>query len=224
MSNLLGKVALITGGSHGIGAAIARRLAENGADVAITFASQATLAEDVLADIRRHGRRAAALQADSADALAPCSTVTEVVRAFGRLDILVNNAAYMGPGTASLSDVPLESVNRTIMVNVRGAFLYAQSASRHLDRGGRVINIASCLGNRVPCAGLTLYAMSKAAMYGLTKGLARDLAGNGVTVNQISPGPIDTDMNPANGANASFQQAMTIVGRYGDPCEVAAAP
>jgi 3-oxoacyl-[acyl-carrier protein] reductase len=223
MSNLSGKVALVTGGSRGIGAAIARRLADDGAHVAITFANQAGSAESVLAHIRGRGRQGAALRADSADALTPRSTVTEVVRTFGRLDILVNNAAYMDPNAASLRDAPLESVDRTILVNIRGTFLYAQAASRHLEKGGRVINIASCLGSRVPCAGLTLYAMTKAAMYGLTKGLARDLAFQGVTVNQISPGPIDTDMNPANGANSGFQQAMTIVGRYGEPSEVAAA-
>ena len=187
MTDLSGKVALVTGGSRGIGAEIARRLARDGAHVAITFRENANAAKAVVADIERLGRKAVAFQADAADAITASSIIDRVVDHFGRVDILVNNAGYMDTSGTELGEITLDVVDRTIMVNVRAAFLHAQSASNHLSDGGRVINIGSCLGGRVPGSGLTLYSMTKSAITGLTKGLARDLASRGITVNQVSP-------------------------------------
>ncbi|KER05058.1 SDR family oxidoreductase [Photorhabdus temperata] len=222
MSDLSEKVALVTGGSRGIGAGIARRLALDGAHVVITFANNTIAAKNVLDDIQKCGRRGDAIQADVVDAPAIISVIDQVIRQFGRLNILVNNAGYMDSSLSPLSEIPLDTVDKTILVNIRAAFLFAQSASPYLGEGGRIINIGSCVGSRVPGAGLTLYAMSKSAMTGLTKGLARDLGGKGITVNQISPGPIDTDMNPVNGPNADFWRSLTTLGQYGSTTDIAA--
>ncbi|WP_411751331.1 SDR family NAD(P)-dependent oxidoreductase [Serratia sp. (in: enterobacteria)] len=222
MSTLVGKVALVTGGSRGIGADIARHLARDGAEVIITFAHDTQAADKVLADIHQYGRRGEAIQADIADASTIAPVIERVIKRYGGLDILVNNAGYMDISGTPLQDIPLETVNQTIMVNIRGAFLFAQHASTHLREGGRIINIGSCVGRHVPGSGLTLYAMSKSAIIGLTKGLARDLGSKGITVNQISPGPINTDMNPVNGPNAEFWCNLTSLGRYGTTNEIAA--
>lgn len=223
MTILSGKVALVTGGSRGIGAEIARRLARDGADVVITFARNAAAAEAVVADIHKYGRRGEAILADAADALAVKPVIEQVVQRYGGIDILVNNAGCMDKSGTPLAEIPLETVNQTIMVNIRGAYLFAQAASAHLKEGGRIINIGSCLGRRVMGTGLTLYAMSKSAIIGLTKGLARDLGSMGITVNQVSPGPTNTDMNPTNGPTAEFQRNLTALGRYGAPTDIAAA-
>ncbi|MCF3182203.1 SDR family oxidoreductase [Streptomyces polychromogenes] len=213
-------VALVTGGSRGIGAATALRLAEDGFDVALTYVDGARAAAEVAGKIEAVGRRALAVRADAGASDGPRTAVEETVRALGRLDVLVNNAGagVLGPiGSLGAADV-----DRVLAVNVRGAFLAAQAAAGHMGSGGRVVTIGSCMVQRVPGPGGTLYAMSKAAMTGLTKSLARELGGRGITANLVHPGPTDTDMNPADGPYADPQRSMTALGRYGTPQEVAA--
>ncbi|WP_399088244.1 SDR family oxidoreductase [Streptomyces sp. BBFR2] len=222
MSSLRGHVALVTGGSRGIGAAIARRLAEDGAHVAVTYVNNADAAQDVVRAVGKSGGTGLAVRADFTDAAQVGRAVDEVAAHFGQLDVLVNNAGFMDVSGTPVAEIPLDVVDRTLDVNVRAAFVAAQHAARHLGRGGRVINVGSCLGSRVPGPGATLYAMSKSALTGLTKGLARDLGPRGITVNQVSPGPTDTDMNPSGGPNADAQRALTAVGRYASPEEIAA--
>ncbi|WP_326945398.1 SDR family oxidoreductase [Amycolatopsis sp. NBC_01307] len=216
-----GKVALVTGGSRGIGAATALRLAEDGADVALTYQHNAAQAADVVDKIKALGRRALAIQADSADAAAVSAAVETTVAEFGRLDVLVNNAGvgFVGP----LSDTAIEDVDRVLAVNVRGVLAVTKAAAAHLGEGGRVITIGSCVADRVPGPGMVLYATSKAAMTGLTKALARELGPRGITVNLVHPGPTDTDMNPADGPYAADQRALTAFDRYGTAAEVASA-
>ena len=217
---LNGKVALVTGGSRGIGAAIAKRLAGEGAAVAITYVSSADKAEAVAKEIEADGGRALVIRADNADADAVVGAVEQTVREFGRLDILVNNAGiYLG---GPLEELPLEQVDRILSINVRAAFVAAQAAARHLGEGGRIITIGSALGDHVPAPGMTLYAMAKSALVGLTKGLARDLGARGITATVIHGGLIDTDMNPADASNASSFSAMPALGRYGTADDIAA--
>ncbi|MFF2191582.1 SDR family NAD(P)-dependent oxidoreductase [Streptomyces sp. NPDC058157] len=213
-------VALVTGGSRGIGAATALRLAEDGFDVALTYVDGARAAAEVVARIEALGRRGLAVRADAGAPEGPREAVEETVRTLGRLDVLVNNAGVgvLGPvGALGAADV-----DRVLGVNVRGAFLAAQAAAGHMGSGGRIVTVGSCMVARVPGPGGTLYAMSKAAMTGLTKSLARELGGRGITANLVHPGPTDTDMNPADGPYADPQRAMTALGRYGTPQEVAA--
>ncbi|MFF4508110.1 SDR family NAD(P)-dependent oxidoreductase [Streptomyces sp. NPDC001401] len=219
--NLAGKTALVTGGNRGIGAAISRRLAAHGADVALTFARNKDQAETVAEQIRAAGSRSLAVAADAGDAAVVQTAVDEVAREFGRIDILVNNAGYMDMSMAALEEVSLEILDRTLNVNTRGAFLTAQAAARHMGEGGRIVNISSCLATHVPGPGMTVYAMSKAAISGLTLGLARDLGPRGITVNQVAPGSIDTDMNPADGPSADYQRSQNVFGRYGTADEIA---
>ncbi|MCJ0873345.1 3-oxoacyl-ACP reductase family protein [Streptomyces sp. AP-93] len=213
-------VALVTGGSRGIGAAAALRLAQDGADVAITYVSDAAAAAEVVGKIEALGRRGLALRADSGDAERAAGAVAEAVRGLGRLDVLVNNAGVgvLGP----LEELALADIDRLLSVNVRGTFLVSRAAAGVLGRGGRIITIGSCIAQRVPGPGATLYAMSKAALRGLTKALARELGERGITANLVHPGPVDTDMNPAGGPHAAPQAAMTALGRFGTPEEVAA--
>lgn len=220
ISPLDGKVALVTGGSRGIGAAVARRLAQDGADVALTYRSNKDQAEQVVAGIVAAGRRAWAVRADLAEASDAAEAVAGTVAQLGRLDILVNNAGTgtMGP----IGELSLEDIDRVLAVNVRGAYLMARAAVGELPDGGRIIGIGSCITERVPFPGATLYATSKAAMTGLTKALARELGGRGITANTVQPGPTDTDMNPADGPGASLQREFTTLGRHGLPSEVAA--
>ncbi|SEP51991.1 SDR family oxidoreductase [Amycolatopsis saalfeldensis] len=216
-----GKVALVTGGSRGIGAATAVRLAEDGADVVVTYADSERLAAEVVERIKSRGRRALAVRADNADAAAVEAAVTATVAEFGRLDVLVNNA---GVGfVAPLEETAQDDVDRVLAVNVRGVLVASKAAVAHLGEGGRVITIGSCVTDRVPGPGMVLYAVSKSAMVGLTKALARELSPRGVTVNLVHPGPIDTDLNPADGPYAADQASSTAVGRYGSAEEVAAA-
>ncbi|MFI6029141.1 3-oxoacyl-ACP reductase family protein [Amycolatopsis magusensis] len=218
--SLDGKVALVTGGSRGIGAAVALRLAADGADVALTYRDNADAAAEVAEQVKAAGRRALVIRADSADAADCVRAVEETVAEFGRLDVLVNNA---GVGVvAPIGEIALEDVDRVLAVNVRGPFLAAKAAASHLGEGGRLITIGSCVSDRVAGPGMSLYALSKTAMVGLTKALARELGGNGVTVNLVQPGPTDTDMNPADGPYAADQSALTALGRYGTAGEVAA--
>ncbi|MBL1117058.1 3-oxoacyl-ACP reductase FabG [Streptomyces sp. 110] len=215
-----GKAALVTGGSRGIGEAVAIRLAEEGADVALTYHSQAERAADVVDRIKALGRRAWAVRVDGVDAQAVRAAVEGAAAEFGRLDILVNNAGVgvLGP----IAELSLDDVDRVLAVNVRAPFLLAQAATAHLADGGRIINIGSCMAERVAFPGGSLYATSKTALTGLTKALARELGPRGITANLIHPGPVDTDMNPADGENAAFQSGFTALGRYGRTTEIAA--
>lgn len=216
MTNLKGKAALVTGGSRGIGAAIAMALAEAGADLALTFQGSKDRADAVVTRIESKGGRAVAIRADSADAAAVTASVDEAARALGRLDILVVNAGIVTEGNS------LEEIDRILAVNTRAPYLAALAAEKHMTDGGRIITIGSCLGEAVRFPGITLYSMSKAAITGMTRGLARDLGPRGITVNVVQPGPIDTDMNPASGPSADGQRALTALGRYGRAEEVAA--
>ncbi|MEU1307340.1 SDR family oxidoreductase [Streptomyces cinnamoneus] len=214
-----GKTALVTGGSRGMGAAVALRLAAAGADVAITYVADEEAAAAVVRGIEARGRRGLAIRADAGDAAGPAEAVRRTAETFGRLDVLVNNAGVgvLGP----LDQLAPADVDRVLAVNVRGGFLAAQAAAGLMTQGGRIITIGSCMTQRVPGPGGTLYAMSKAALTGLTKALARELGGRGITANIVHPGPVDTDMNPADGPYAGGQSAMTALGRFGTPDEVA---
>jgi 3-oxoacyl-[acyl-carrier protein] reductase len=218
-NQLAGKTALVTGASRGIGAAIAKRLAKDGANVAITYTSSPAKAQEVVAAIEAAGGKAVALKADSAVAVEVQQAVQATVAQFGGIDILVNNAgiATMAP----VGDFSLEDFDRMVAINIRGVFVAAQEASRHMRDGGRIITIGSTNSERIPFAGGSVYAMTKAAVAGLTKGLARDLGPRKITVNNVQPGPVDTDMNPADGPFAETLKGMLAVGRYGSGEEIA---
>jgi NAD(P)-dependent dehydrogenase (short-subunit alcohol dehydrogenase family) len=220
VAQLDGKVALVTGGSRGIGAAIATRLADDGAAVALTYRAGKELAEAVVERITSAGGRAVAIQADSADQDAVTEAVERTVRELGRLDILVNNAGIWAAGP--IEQFTARERDQIIAIHVTAAFTAAQAASRHLGEGGRIISIGSNLAQRVPSAGLTLYAMTKSALDGLTKALARELGPRGITANVVHPGSTDTDMNPAAGPHADSQRALSALGRYGSADDVAA--
>ncbi|WP_405591370.1 SDR family oxidoreductase [Streptomyces sp. NBC_01092] len=217
--SLQDKVALVTGGSRGIGAATALRLAREGADVAVTYVHGKEAAEEVVRAVQALGRRAVALRADAGDAAQAQGAVGRTAEALGGLDILVNNAGVgvLGP----LGGMSLADVDRVLAVNVRGVLLASRAAAARMGAGGRIITIGSCMAQRVPGPGGTLYATSKSALIGLTKALARELGPRGITANIVHPGPIDTDMNPAQGPYASDQAAMTALGRFGTADEVA---
>jgi 3-oxoacyl-[acyl-carrier protein] reductase len=219
MSELQGKVSLVTGASRGIGAAIAERLAELGSDVAITHARSKERADEVVDKISAQGRRGVAIKADSAAADEVVAAVNQTVDELGRLDILVNNAGIFPFGP--IEDVPLEEVDRTLGIHARAVYLASQAALRHMTEGGRIISIGSNLAERVPFPGVTLYSMSKSALIGFTKGLARDVGDRGITVNLVQPGSTDTDMNPADADGADDQRAMSALGRYADAREIA---
>ncbi|MEU8217101.1 3-oxoacyl-ACP reductase family protein [Micromonospora taraxaci] len=221
MNNALdGKVALVTGGGRGIGAAVALRLAEEGADVALTFQQNQRRADGVVDQIKAVGRRAVAMQADSSDPAAVVGAVDRVVGELGRLDILVNNAGafLLGP----LEQLSLEEFEQTVAVNVRAPFVAAQAAVRHMRAGGRVINIGSNAAERAVFPGFALYAMSKTALIGLTKALGRELGGRAITVNLVNPGATDTELNPADGPSADTINGFTALGHFAQPSDVAA--
>ncbi|WP_030323880.1 SDR family NAD(P)-dependent oxidoreductase [Streptomyces flavochromogenes] len=220
MSTMNGTAVLVTGGSRGIGAATAVRLAREGADVAFTYVQDEVRAKKVAARIEATGRRALPLRADAADAGDAAGAVNWAADALGRLDVLVNNVGVgvLGP----LESLTLADVDRVLAVNVRAAFLASQAAAGHLPEGGRIITVGSCMTQRVPGPGGVLYTLSKTALIGLTKSLARELGGRGITANVVHPGPVDTDMNPADGPYAEGQAAMTALGRFGTAEEVAA--
>ncbi len=217
--SLQGKTALVTGGGRGIGASIARRLAADGANMAITYSQSAEAAETVAAACREKGVEAEAMPADSGNAKDVAGLVDKVVERFGRLDILVNNAGVLS--SASLEETTDEEFDRAMNVNVRGVFVVSRSADRVMGEGGRIINIGSIFGESMPLANLGLYTMSKFAVAGLTRAWARDLGPQGITVNCVQPGPIDTDMNPAQGPFADLLTPRTALGRYGKPDEIA---
>jgi len=214
------KRALVTGGSRGIGAAIVERLAREGAHVALTYVSQAREADRVAEAARRHGVRSLALRADGADPEAVVAAVERTASELGGLEILVNNAgiAPMAP----IDQFSLEDFDRTFAVNVRAVFVASAAAIRHMKDGGRIINIGSCNAERMPFAGGAAYAMSKSALQGLVKGLARDLGPRGITINNVQPGPVDTDMNPAEGEFAEMLKKLMALPRYGSADEIAA--
>ncbi|WP_158821643.1 3-oxoacyl-ACP reductase family protein [Granulicella sp. S156] len=220
MSKLVNKVALVTGGSRGIGAAIAKRLAVDGASVAITYAKDASSASAVVKEIELAGGKAVAIQADAADADAVKAAVEKAVATLGRLDVLVNNAGTAIP--KKFEDTTLEELDRVININIRGVFVATQAALKHMNDGGRIINIGSCVGERMMTPGLVPYSATKGAVKMFTQGLSREVGSRGITVNNVQPGPIDTDLNPAAGDWAEPQIAATALNRYGHVDEVAA--
>ena len=217
---LTGKVAVITGGSRGIGAGIARRLAADGASVAITYTKGADAAAVVTQEIERTGGKAIAIQADAADAGAVKAAIEKTVKTFGRLDILVNNAGTAIP--KKFEEATLEEMDRVIDINIRGVFSATQAALKHMSDGGRIIMIGSCVGERMMTPGLAAYAATKGAVKMFTQGLSREVGNRSITVNNVQPGPIDTELNPAVGDWAAPQQANTALNRYGQVEEVAA--
>jgi len=217
---LKGKVALITGGSRGIGAAIAKRLAADGAIVAITYSKGAEAAAAVVAAIEAGGGKAIKIQADSIDSEAIKSAVEKTVAELGQLDVLVNNAGTAVP--KAFEETSLDEMDLMINLNFRATMVATQAALKHVKTGGRIIMIGSCVGERMMTPGLVAYAATKGAIKMFTQGLAREIGSRGITVNNVQPGPIDTDLNPAAGDWATPQIANTALGRYGHVDEVAA--
>lgn len=219
MPDLNNKVALVTGGSRGIGAAIALALAGNGADVAITYVSAPEKAEEVVKAIESLGRRALAIQADNLDASAVEAAVGQAHARLGGLDILVNSAGVFSVDT--IDTATLEEYDRVMSIHVRAGFVASKAAAALMKAGGRIIFIGSNLGEKVPFPGLSIYSTSKFAVVGLTKALARDLGPRDITVNVVQPGSTDTDMNPANGEGADAQRALMAIPRFGKASDIA---
>ncbi|WP_429812345.1 SDR family NAD(P)-dependent oxidoreductase [Ensifer sp. B1-9] len=219
VTNLKDKVALVTGGSRGIGAAIAKRLATEGATVAVTYSQSKAKAEALVTEITRDGGSALAIKADNREAGAVEAAVRTVAEKHGRIDILVNNAGVFDAGT--VTEVTTEDFDRTIDVNVKAVFLATRAAAAHMPEGGRVISIGSNLAARVPWSGMSLYVLSKSALVGFTKAVARDLGPRGITVNVVHPGSTDTDMNPADGAHAGPQRGLMAIPRFNEASDVA---
>jgi 3-oxoacyl-[acyl-carrier protein] reductase len=217
---LEGKTALVTGGSRGIGAAIARRLAADGASVAITYSRGADVAASVVKAIESAGGKAVAIQADATDPKAVQAAVDKTVSLLGKLDVLVNNAGTAIP--KKFEETTLEELDQVINLNIRGVFIATQAALKQMNAGGRIISIGSCVGERMMTPGLVPYSATKSAIRMFTQGLSREVGDRGITVNNVQPGPIDTDLNPASGEWAVPQKAMTALNRYGKVEEVAA--
>jgi 3-oxoacyl-[acyl-carrier protein] reductase len=216
---LTGKAALVTGGSRSIGAAIVKRLAADGAAVALTYSSSPDQADEVVRAVQGAGGSALAIRADAADPAAVRAAVAQTVEAFGGIDVLVNNAgiAIVKP----VDDLTLEDFDRIVAVNVRGVFVATQEALRHMRTGGRIVNVGSINSEYVPYDGAALYVLTKAAVAGLTKALGRELGPRGITVNDVMPGPVDTDMNPADSDFASHARELIAMKRYGRAEEIA---
>jgi 3-oxoacyl-[acyl-carrier protein] reductase len=219
MAALSGKSALVTGASRGIGAAIAKRLAKEGADVAITYASSPEQAQQVVDDIMKAGGKAIAIKADAADQAAVRAGVQQAAKEFGKIDILVNNAGLVALGP--IAEFPAENFEKALSVNVRSVFTATQEAVRHMPDGGRIIMIGSVNSERMPFQGGSVYALTKGAIASFTKGLARDLGERKITVNNIQPGPVDTDANPASGPFANTLLGLMALKRYGHADEIA---
>jgi 3-oxoacyl-[acyl-carrier protein] reductase len=220
MSKLTNKVALVTGGSRGIGAAIAKRLAADGANVAITYTKGTDAAASVVKEIERAGGKATAIQADATDAVAVKAAVEKTVATLGQLDVLVNNAGTAIP--KKFEETTLEEIDHMLSLNVRGALVATQAALKYMKNGGRIIMIGSSVGERNMTPGLAAYSATKGAIKMFTQGLSREVGDRGITVNNVQPGPIDTDLNPAAGDWAAPQKANTALNRYGTVDEVAA--
>ena len=216
---LKNKRALITGGSRGIGAAIVKRLASAGADVAFTYARSPDQANEIVQEAQALGVKAFAIQADSADASAVVAAIEHTVDKLGGINILVNNAGVSL--IAPFDDFTLADFDRTLAVNVRAVFVATQAAVKHMQAGGRIINIGSTNAERMPFTGGGVYAMSKSALQGLVQGLARDLGSRGITINNVQPGPIATQMNPPEGEFAEMLKKHTALLRYGTAKDVA---
>jgi 3-oxoacyl-[acyl-carrier protein] reductase len=216
---LTGKIAFINGGSRGIGAATAKHLAREGAVVAIGYQSSAAAADALVADIKAAGGDALAIQADASDSTSLKLAIDSVAERFGRLDILVNSAGVllMGP----IDEFSLDDFDKTVAVNVRGVFIATKAAIAHMGSGGRIINISSTNAERMPFGGGAAYAMSKSALTGLVKGLSRDLGPKGITINNVNPGPVNTDMNPETGDFAVALHGLMAIPRHGHPDEIA---
>lgn len=219
MLPLQNRVALVTGGSRGMGAAIVERLAHDGADVAFTYVRSADRGRATLAKIEAAGRRGLAIAADGKDATAVQAAVERTAAELGRLDILVNNAGIFV--AKPIEELTLDDYDETLAVNVKPVFVASQAAARHMGEGGRIITIGSNLAERVPFPGLSLYSLSKAALVGLTKALARDLGPRGITANIVHPGSTDTDMNPADGEHADVQRGLMAIPRFGEARDIA---
>jgi 3-oxoacyl-[acyl-carrier protein] reductase len=217
---LTGKTALVTGGSRGIGAAIAKRLAADGASVAITYSKGADAAASIVKAIEDAGGKALAIQADASNAQAVKAAVEKTAATFGGLDVLVNNAGTAMP--KPFEETPLEEMDLLIAINIRGVMVATQAALKHMKSGGRIIMIGSCVGERVVAPGLVAYSATKGAVKMFSQGLSREVGARGITVNNVQPGPIDTDLNPASGDWATPQKAATALNRYGKVEEVAA--
>lgn len=216
---LAGKRVLVSGGSRGIGAAIVRRLAADGAEVAFTYKTATAEADDVRAAVTSGGGVAVAIAADSADPTQVDSAVTQAVVSLGGLDVLVNN---VGVGYLEhIDSVSQKHFDEMVAVNLGGTFAYIRNALPHLDAGGRIINIGSINAERVQSPGLAIYAMTKGAIASLTRGLARDLGERGITVNNVQPGPVATSANPEEGDHADWSRTIMALGRYGAAHEVA---
>jgi len=220
MSTASNRTAFVTGGSRGIGAAIVKRLAADGSDVAFTYASDKKSADQLVEEIQKSGKKAFAIQADSVSAEAVAAAVEQAVTHFGRLDILVNNAGIAIWGNAS--EMPLEDFDKMVNINVRAPFVAIKAASKHLKSGGRIVNIGSINANRMPFERGGVYSMTKAAIQGMTRGFARDFGPLGITINNIQPGPVNTDMNAETGDFAEYLKTFIAVGRYGKGEEIAA--
>jgi 3-oxoacyl-[acyl-carrier protein] reductase len=218
--SLTGKVALVTGGSRGIGAGAAKRLAADGASVALTYVNSKDQADEVVAGIAAAGGTAVAIRADSSVEADVIASVTETVRRFGKLDILVNNAG--GASFVALEEMSTADIDRTLSVNVRATILAIRESLKHLGQGGRIINIGSINAERVPFGGISVYSASKGAIAGLTRGLARELAPKGITINNVQPGPIDTDTNPADGPASPLMLTAMALDRFGEASEIGA--
>ncbi|MBO9506348.1 3-oxoacyl-ACP reductase family protein [Thalassospira sp. A3_1] len=219
MQNLAGKVAFVTGGSRGIGAAIAKRLAREGAKVAITYVSAPDRARDVVGEIEAAGGVALAIKADNRKAQEVEAAINEAAAKFGRIDILVNNAGIIE--MAPVDELSIEQFDRTVDVNVRAVFVATKAALAHMPDGGRIITTGSNLAHQVPWPGLSLYALSKSALIGFTRGAARDLGPRKITVNVVHPGPTDTDMNPAEGDIADAARSTMAIPDYSDANDTA---
>jgi 3-oxoacyl-[acyl-carrier protein] reductase len=219
MAALQNKVAFVTGGSRGIGAAIVRRLAADGAAVALTYQGSQGAAEALAEEIVAAGGKALALRSDAADPKSLTEAIDRAAEHFGKIDILVNNAGVFVPG--SIEEFSLEDFDKTIAVNVRAVFVATKGVLRHMAEGGRIVNIGSINALRVPFAGASVYGMSKSALSAFVKGAARDLGPRGITINNVLPGPVDTDMNPADGEFGSFLHSLMALPRHGKPAEIA---
>ena len=217
---LEGKIAFVTGASRGIGAAIAKRLAADGAKVAITYSKGADTAGSVVKAIESLGGKAIAIQADAMDPKAVQAAIAKTVDTFGKLDILVNNAGTAFP--KKFEETTLEELDHVINLNIRGVFVATQAALKQMKNDGRIISIGSCVGERMMTPGLVPYSATKSAIRMFTQGLSREVGDRGITVNNVQPGPIDTDLNPAAGEWAVPQKAATALNRYGKVDEVAA--